>query len=48
MKLLIMQYRSTMESNYSFIELADMHLVLGEFNRNVKDAVIIYRETYLI
>jgi hypothetical protein len=39
-------YRSSIESGYSFIELADMHLVLGKCIENATDAVRKYREHY--
>jgi hypothetical protein len=35
-----------MESDYSFPELADMHLVVRECNANDTDAVRIYKEKY--
>jgi hypothetical protein len=35
-----------MESGYFYPELADMHLVLGEYNRNATDALRRCREKY--
>jgi hypothetical protein len=37
-----------MESDYSFIQLAHMHLVLGECNGNAADFVRKYKENTLI
>jgi hypothetical protein len=44
----LITYRSCIESCYSFIELAGMHLVLGKYNGNTTDAVVMrkYRENY--
>jgi hypothetical protein len=35
-----------MESGYSFVELANMHLVLGKCNENATDAVRSYKENF--